>query len=85
MPAETDGSGERTTTSITDQIGKSGSSKTESTASDHPIHQDDEPKGDKVEFRQHAANPGPVVPNSMPEQEGSKEDRQAKTAELNKL
>ncbi|KAM3075861.1 hypothetical protein ACMFMF_005209 [Clarireedia jacksonii] len=84
MPGDTDGAGERATTNITDQVGKTASSNTASTASDHPLHQEDEKKGDKVEFRHHQAHPGPVVPNSMPEQEGSKEDRQARTAELNK-
>ncbi|KAI1643633.1 uncharacterized protein F4817DRAFT_349271 [Daldinia loculata] len=35
-------------------------------------------------FAAHKANPGPVVPQSMPEQEGTKEERQAKAKELNK-
>ena len=30
------------------------------------------------------AHPGPAVPQSMPEQEGSKEEREAKAKELNK-
>ncbi|ETS74265.1 hypothetical protein PFICI_14131 [Pestalotiopsis fici W106-1] len=35
-------------------------------------------------FAAHQAHPGPAVPQSMPEQEGSKEERQAKAKELNK-
>jgi hypothetical protein len=39
----------------------------------------------KVEqFAPHNAAPGPVIPQNMPEQEGTKEERQAKTKELNK-
>ncbi|KZZ90486.1 hypothetical protein AAL_07172 [Moelleriella libera RCEF 2490] len=32
----------------------------------------------------HKAHPGPVLTSSMPAQEGTKDDRQAKKAELNK-
>ncbi|KAI0125229.1 hypothetical protein BJ170DRAFT_636921 [Xylariales sp. AK1849] len=35
-------------------------------------------------FAAHQAHPGPAVSQSMPEQEGSKEERQAKAKELNK-
>ncbi|KAI2639340.1 hypothetical protein GGS21DRAFT_488277 [Xylaria nigripes] len=35
-------------------------------------------------FAAHKAAPGPVVPQSMPEQEGTKEERAAKAKELNK-
>ncbi|CAJ2503818.1 Uu.00g112120.m01.CDS01 [Anthostomella pinea] len=35
-------------------------------------------------FAAHKAHPGPAVPQSMPGQEGSKEERQAKAKELNK-
>lgn len=37
-----------------------------------------------AKFAAHQAHPGPAVPQSMPEQEGSKEERQAKAKELNK-
>ncbi|KAI8957133.1 hypothetical protein F5Y11DRAFT_352874 [Daldinia sp. FL1419] len=35
-------------------------------------------------FAAHKAHPGPVIPQSMPEQEGTKEERQARAKELNK-
>ncbi|KAI1876094.1 uncharacterized protein JN550_001590 [Neoarthrinium moseri] len=35
-------------------------------------------------FEAHKAHPGPAIPQSMPEQEGTKEERQAKAKELNK-
>ncbi|KAI1504887.1 hypothetical protein F5X99DRAFT_370206 [Biscogniauxia marginata] len=41
-----------------------------------------EPKGINP-FSAHKAHPGPVVPQSMPEQEGTKEERQAKAKQLN--
>ncbi|KAI8946560.1 hypothetical protein F4801DRAFT_583286 [Xylaria longipes] len=36
------------------------------------------------QFAAHKAAPGPAVPQNMPEQEGTKEERQAKAQELNK-
>lgn len=69
----------------TEQVAKGGSSKTESTASSHPIHNSGESKGDKVEFLHHKANPGPVLPAEInAQQEGTKEERMAKAKELNK-
>jgi len=62
---------------------KDGSSKTDNNASDHPLHDQGEPKGDKVQFRQHDSK-GPAVPNEMPGQEGTKEERRAKAEALNK-
>lgn len=42
-------------------------------------------KGDKVQFIYHQANPGPAVPKDFnAKEEGTKEERQAKTKELNK-
>jgi hypothetical protein len=39
----------------------------------------------KVEqFAAHQAHPGPAIPQNMPEQEGTKEERQAKAQALNK-
>ncbi|KAI0487489.1 hypothetical protein F4859DRAFT_510060 [Xylaria cf. heliscus] len=35
-------------------------------------------------FAAHKAAPGPVIPQNMPEQEGTKEERQAKAKALNK-
>ncbi|KAI1392290.1 uncharacterized protein F4822DRAFT_123668 [Hypoxylon trugodes] len=44
-----------------------------------------QPQGAKqFAFAAHQAHPGPAVPQSMPEQEGTKEERQAKAKELNK-
>jgi len=64
---------------------KNASSKTDSYASDHPLHDQGPPKGDKVEFRHHEANPGPAVPQDFSaQQEGTKEERQAKAQALNK-
>ena len=69
---------------ITQQVSKDASSKTETTASDHPIHQGGETKGEKVRFRHHEANPGPVIPKDFNvQQEGTKEERQAKAQALN--
>ncbi|KAI1379666.1 hypothetical protein F4677DRAFT_407175 [Hypoxylon crocopeplum] len=42
-----------------------------------------QPQGAKL-FAAHKAHPGPAIPQSMPEQEGTKEERQAKAQELNK-
>ncbi|KAI0458060.1 hypothetical protein F5B21DRAFT_38356 [Xylaria acuta] len=36
------------------------------------------------QFAAHKAAPGPAIPQNMPEQEGTKEERQAKAQELNK-
>jgi hypothetical protein len=48
--------------SITEHVGQSASSKTESNASTHPMHNQEEVKSDKVEIRHHQAYPGPVIP-----------------------
>ena len=85
MPAGPDETDNHTSGSITEHVGKNASSKTESTASDHPMHHEGEPKGDKVEFRHHQANPGPVFPTEInAQQEGTKEERRAKAQEMNK-
>lgn len=71
--------------SATEHVAKEGSSKTDSTASTHPLHQSEPPKGDKVEIRHHQANPGPVLPKEInAQQEGTKEERRAKTEAMNK-
>ncbi|GAO18326.1 hypothetical protein UVI_02032850 [Ustilaginoidea virens] len=41
-------------------------------------------EGFDAKFAAHQAHPGPVVPKSMPPQEGSEEERQARKEELNK-
>jgi len=85
MPAGPDETDNHPKGSITDQVAKDPSSKTGSTASDHPAHQDGAPEGDKVQFRAHEANPGPAVPKDFNiQQEGTKEERQARAQELNK-
>ncbi|KAF7954660.1 hypothetical protein EAE96_005779 [Botrytis aclada] len=84
MPAGPDETHHHKAGEVTEHVMKNSSSKTDNNASDHPLHDQGEVKGEKVQFRHHEANPGPVVPQSMPEQEGSKADREAKTASLNK-
>ncbi|KAG4026696.1 hypothetical protein MFRU_037g00090 [Monilinia fructicola] len=84
MPAGPDETHHHAAGEITEHVMKNSSSKTDNNASDHPLHNPGEVKGEKVQFRHHEANPGPVIPNSIPEQEGSKADREAKTAALNK-
>ncbi|KAI0475918.1 hypothetical protein GGR56DRAFT_674432 [Xylariaceae sp. FL0804] len=37
-----------------------------------------------AKFAAHQAHPGPAVPENMPEEKGTKEERQAKAKELNK-
>lgn len=79
-PDETDHHG-----SITDQLSKNPSSKTDSTASDHHHHTEDNTKGEQVQFRHHEANPGPAISNQFDAQEeGTAEERKAKAAEMNK-
>ncbi|KAI0802468.1 hypothetical protein GGR55DRAFT_447413 [Xylaria sp. FL0064] len=39
---------------------------------------------EQVKFAAHKAAPGPAIPQNMPEQEGTKEERQAKAQALNK-
>ncbi|KAI1436427.1 hypothetical protein GGR50DRAFT_234761 [Xylaria sp. CBS 124048] len=46
------------------------------------------PVGDAAQkvssFAAHKAAPGPVIPQNMPEEEGTKEEREMKAQELNK-
>ncbi|KFZ05066.1 hypothetical protein V501_08706 [Pseudogymnoascus sp. VKM F-4519 (FW-2642)] len=85
MPAGTNKYDNNPAGSITEQIAKEPSSKTDSTASSHPVHNDSEPKGDPVQIRHHQANPGPAIPiDFQVQQEGTKEDRAKRAAELNK-
>ena len=80
---------------ITEQLAKDPSSKTPTTASDHPAHKDDSAPtskdtgkvGDKVQLRDHQAAPGPPVfqPGEINANlEGTREERDKKAAELNK-
>ncbi|KAH6646993.1 hypothetical protein BKA67DRAFT_663351 [Truncatella angustata] len=43
-----------------------------------------QPQGAKAFAAASQAHPGPAIPQSLPEQEGTKEERQAKAKELNK-
>ncbi|KAI1091970.1 hypothetical protein F5B19DRAFT_456339 [Rostrohypoxylon terebratum] len=50
-----------------------------------PASEAAQPQGAKhFAFAAHKAHPGPVIPQNMPEQEGTKEERKAKAQELNK-
>ena len=83
MPAGPDETDNHAPGAATEHTAKHASSKTESNASTHPLHDQGEPKGDKVEFIH--AHPGPAVPKEFNvQQEGTKEERAAKTQELNK-
>ncbi|KAI0118396.1 hypothetical protein GGR51DRAFT_499397 [Nemania sp. FL0031] len=54
----------------------------ETSKSDAKTHPN--PVGDVVnKFAAHKAAPGPVIPQNMPEQQGTKEERQAKAKALN--
>ena len=85
MPAGPDETDNHASGSITEHVGQNASSNTESTASTHPLHKSEPPKGEKVQFRHHEANPGPVLPDEInAQQEGTKEERRAKAQEMNK-
>lgn len=85
MPAGPDETDNLPTGSGTEHVMKNSSSNTDSNASTHPLHDGGEPKGDKVQFRHHDANPGPVLPKEISaQQEGTKEERRAKAEALNK-
>ncbi|KAI9809319.1 MAG: hypothetical protein M1825_002610 [Sarcosagium campestre] len=76
---------ENTETGITEHIAKNPSSATESTASEHPSHQDDGSAG-KARAQDFNATPGPAIPQNMSDvgEPKSKEELRAKAAELNK-
>lgn len=85
MPAGPDETHDHEVGAGVEHVMKDGSSKTDNNASTHPLHDQGEPKGDKVEFRHHEAHPGPAVPKDFnAQQEGTKEERQARAQELNK-
>jgi len=72
---------------IHQHIAENASSKTESTASDHPMHRQPEPKGEQVKFIHHQANPGPAIPQDQLKdvpQEGTRDERRARAEALNK-
>lgn len=86
MPGGTDETHAHESTSMTEQVAQNPSSKTDTTASEHPRHKDDGRAGDKVDIRHHQANPGPVVHDNLDKvpQEGSKEERRMRMEEMNK-
>jgi hypothetical protein len=70
---------------ITEQVAKEPSSNATSAASSHSHHGDNAPQREKAQFVHHQANPGPVIlDNFNIPQEGTKEERMAKTAAMNK-
>lgn len=84
MPAGPDETDNHASGAIHDSVASNPSSKTESTASDHPLHKGEEVKGEQVQFRHHQAHPGPAIPKDFNvQEEGSKEERLAKAKELN--
>lgn len=86
MPAGPDETDHHKPGAATEHVMKNSSSKTESNASTHPLHGNSEPpKGDKVEFRDHQAHPGPAVPKDFnAQQEGTREERRERAEALNK-
>ncbi|RAL59170.1 hypothetical protein DID88_006726 [Monilinia fructigena] len=57
MPAGSDETDHHAAGEITEHVMKNSSSKTDNKASDHPLHNQGEVKGEKVQFRHHEANP----------------------------
>jgi hypothetical protein len=85
MATRSDNTDYHPTGGATEHVAKHASSKTDSSASTHHLHNTEETKGDKVDIRYHQANPGPVIPGEIDaQQEGTKEERMAKAKELNK-
>ncbi|KAI0201753.1 hypothetical protein F4808DRAFT_97424 [Astrocystis sublimbata] len=59
--------------------------QTENTGASNPVTQAAGQAADQAKaFAAHKSAPGPAVPQNMPEQEGTKEERQAKAQALNK-
>lgn len=84
MPAGPDETDKHAAGDIHESVASNPSSKTESTASDHPLHKGEEVKGEQVKFIHHQAQPGPAVPKDFnAQEEGTKEERLAKAKEMN--
>jgi hypothetical protein len=82
MPAGPDETDNHQVGAGTENVMRNASSKTDTHASDHPIHDQGEPKGDKVQFIHESK--GPAVPDDFSaQQEGTKEERRAKAESLN--
>ena len=85
MPAGPDETYQHKAGEATEHTAQHASSKTESNASTHPLHDTSPPKGEQVQFRHHEANPGPAIPKEFNvQEEGTKEERKAKAESLNK-
>ncbi|TVY48240.1 hypothetical protein LCER1_G008286 [Lachnellula cervina] len=85
MPAGPDETHNHAAGEATEHVMANSSSKTDNNASTHPLHKKEAPKGDKVQFRDHQAHPGPAVPKDFnAQEEGTKEERKAKADALNK-
>lgn len=76
---------EEAPSNITEMVAKNPSPNTESTASDHPRHDDDNaaPRAQAKDFK---ATPGPVIPQKAEDlgEPASKDELKARAAELNK-
>ncbi|KAL9625651.1 MAG: hypothetical protein Q9160_000364 [Pyrenula sp. 1 TL-2023] len=75
---------EETGTGITEKVAKNPSSQTESTASDHDLHDNEHGTAKVKATAQDHASKGPQIPTELPPKEGTKEELKAKAAELNK-
>lgn len=86
MPAGSDETLQHEAGELHQHVADNASSKTESNASDHPLHKKPEPKGEQVQFIHDKATPGLANQDALKDvpEEGTKEERQAKTAALNK-
>lgn len=85
MPAGPEETYNHAAGAATEHVAKNASSKTDSNASDHPLHGKGETKGEKVDIRHHQANPGPAIPQDFnAQEEGTKAERKAKAEALNK-
>ncbi|KAI9844799.1 MAG: hypothetical protein M1838_002035 [Thelocarpon superellum] len=76
---------ENTHGGLTEMVAKEPSSKTDSTASEHPRHKDDYSAG-KAKASDFQATPGPAIIQSQDDVEApaSKDELRARAAELNK-
>lgn len=84
MPAGPDETHNHAANEVHDSVASNPSSKTDSTASDHPLHKGEEVKGEQVQFKHHKATPGPAVPKDFnAQEEGTKEERLNKAKEMN--
>jgi hypothetical protein len=87
MPAGPDETDNHVAGGPTESVAQNASSKTESTASTHPMHNQGPPKGEKVQLIDADAHKskGPAIPDEFSaKEEGTKEERRSKAEALNK-